>query len=472
MTLTMDLSNVPRPALLPFAAQPLAAAREIKKEYSCVCSWGQKCAEIQKLLPQQSHDGQPDPRTGNVRTLNLTKYAGLSDTLHTKRENWKKSVETNLNISLESWSEQKLKHVRVARHHWTRAQNAKFDEGTHASKPLPYEEIYPLLEGMNHDKRFSMTAIVGRKEQRLYFNHPNVPLSNFDDILRLLPRISSPATIKSPTAAATMTSSTTPSSIHATPAAATLPPISSPNRMHTTPATANHVHLHATPAASTMTTVPLSTRTNRLRVRHAAAAERQESEQKHRYENLSYEDFCAKENTVAKQNSKIAALNLQLQQALKSIETLQLEKKSQTAKIQSLEICIKKRNKRKAATQANNTSTESSPKKQKFDEDQVIILTESFLVQHGGIQRFCLTNDEWHKRHPMAANDLFGYRTYKEMEIHVCLFFGVSPLISNLSLKKVKEDGSSMIQLVPDPDWIVTNEAPSNFIAFFKLLRA
>jgi hypothetical protein len=61
----------------PWLGPPLAPARESNRAHYCVCSWGAKCTEIRKILLQRSEANSrgtvasPDPRAGKLRALSL-----------------------------------------------------------------------------------------------------------------------------------------------------------------------------------------------------------------------------------------------------------------------------------------------------------------------------------------------------------------------------------------------------------------
>lgn len=55
------------------------------------------------------------------------------------------------------------------------------------------------------------------------------------------------------------------------------------------------------------------------------------------------------------------------------------------------------------------------------DSDRVTFL--AFLITHGGLNRFNLQSDDWHKKHPKAANHLFGFKNWHETKVHLECFW-------------------------------------------------
>jgi len=52
---------------------------------------------------------------------------------------------------------------------------------------------------------------------------------------------------------------------------------------------------------------------------------------------------------------------------------------------------------------------------------------ESRFELNGGLNRENLTSDEWHEVNPTAANNLFGFKNWKETKLYMCAFWDVVP---------------------------------------------
>ena len=64
----------------------------------------------------------------------------------------------------------------------------------------------------------------------------------------------------------------------------------------------------------------------------------------------------------------------------------------------------------------------------KFTTDEIVTLMTNFLSELGGKHHLTLTSKEWHVKYPEAANTLFGFNSFDEMELYIGAFFRDVPI--------------------------------------------
>jgi hypothetical protein len=98
-----------------------------------------------------------------------------------------------------------------------------------------------------------------------------------------------------------------------------------------------------------------------------------------------------------------------LQQDNNQLRTQLKEMKAKVAKLEKL-VGSNKQNNFAPKKKSNSDDADNADDEPLIPQSNVM----QFLITHGGASRFTMLDDNWHAKHPTAANQLFGFKTWKE----------------------------------------------------------
>lgn len=123
----------------------------------------------------------------------------------------------------------------------------------------------------------------------------------------------------------------------------------------------------------------------------------------------------ASANTAAAQaGRKETALNHYMEGLQQDNNKLRTQLKELKAKVVQLEKLVPKERKNNSTASKNGKKGNADDDDDDDDEEPMIPQSNvmQFLIGHGGVSRFTVLDDHWHAKHPTAANQLFGFKSW------------------------------------------------------------
>lgn len=148
--------------------------------------------------------------------------------------------------------------------------------------------------------------------------------------------------------------------------------------------------------------------------------ESNEKEQKRKdFENLTFDQFTALEESLSASKRNARGKKRKAQYEISLLER----------EIQQLQEQVKKQNNAAKAKEQQARATTKSPTNvteicsMYFSSEKMESLVNDLLANEGGESRLQFTSEEWHAKHPEAANNYFGFRSFAELKLYVTSFF-------------------------------------------------